>query len=233
MKIETNVKMIRRNARIAQIASLSGLVVLIGGMVISFTNQELISLSFLALLVGFILSQVGIYFTNRWGRSPRPDEQLDKALKGLDNKYTIYHYTTPISHLLVGPAGLWVLVTRNQRGTITFSNGRWRQKGGGLLQSYLKLFAQEGIGRPELEISNNIEKIQNYLSEQLADGEVPPIEAALIFTHNDVDIQIDDDEDNTLAPTIYLNKLKNHIRKTAKTKPIPLNRIEEIQEALG
>ena len=232
MKIETNEKMIRRNARIAQIASLSGLVILIGGMVISFTNQELISISFVALLVGFILSQVGIYFTNRWGRRPRPDELLDKALKGLDNKYAIYHYNTPVSHLLVGPAGLWILVTRNQRGTITFSNGRWRQKGGGFLQTYLKLFAQEGIGRPELEISNDVEKIQNYLSEQMTEGEVPPIGAALIFTNDEVDIQIED-EDNPLAPTMYLNKLKNHVRKTAKTKPISQDRIQEIQEVLS
>ena len=232
MNIETNEKMIRRNARIAQIASLSGLVILIGGMVISFTNQELISISFVALLVGFILSQVGIYFTNRWGRRPRPDELLDKALKGLDNKYAIYHYNTPVSHLLVGPAGLWILVTRNQRGTITFSNGRWRQKGGGFLQTYLKLFAQEGIGRPELEISNDIEKIKNYLREQLTEGEVPTIGAALIFTNDEVDIQIED-EDNPLAPTMYLNKLKNHVRKTAKTKPISQDRIQEIQEVLS
>lgn len=232
MKIETNEKMIRRNARIAQVASLSGLVILIGGMVISFTNQELISISFVALLVGFILSQVGIYFTNRWGRRPRPDELLDKALKGLDSKYAIYHYNTPVSHLLVGPAGLWVLVTRHQRGTITFSNGRWRQKGGGFLQTYLKFFAQEGIGRPELEIANDVEKIQNYLSKQLSDGDVPPIEAALIFTNDEVDIQIED-EDNPLAPTFYLSKLKNHIRKTAKSKPISLDRVQEIQEALS
>jgi hypothetical protein len=232
MKIETNEKMIRRNARIAQVASLSGLVILIGGMVISFTNQELISISFVALLVGFILSQVGIYFTNRWGRRPRPDELLDKALKGLDSKYAIYHYNTPVSHLLVGPAGLWVLVTRHQRGTITFSNGRWRQKGGGFLQTYLKFFAQEGIGRPELEIATDVEKIQNYLSKQLSDGDVPPVEAALIFTNDEVDIQIED-EDNPLAPTFYLSKLKNHIRKTAKSKPISLDRVQEIQEALS
>ncbi|MGD9093122.1 MAG: hypothetical protein PVF74_09745 [Anaerolineales bacterium] len=232
MKIDTNDKMIRRNARIAQIASLSGLVILIGGMVISFTNQELISFSFVALLVGFILSQVGIYFTNRWGRRPRPDELLDKALKGLDNKYAIYHYVTPVSHFLVGPAGLWVLVTRHQRGTITFSNGRWRQKGGGFVQTYLKFFAQEGIGRPELEIVNDIEKIQRYLRKQLSDGDIPPIDAALIFTNDDVDIQIEE-EDNPLAPTLYLNKLKNHIRKTAKAKPISMDKMQEIQEVLN
>jgi len=148
MKILTNEKLVKRNRRIAQIASLSGLAVLVGGMVISFQRQDLINISFAALIVGFILSQIGIYFTTRWGRSPRPDELINQALKGLDDKYSIYHYTTPASHLLVGPAGLWVLMPRHQRGTVSLYKGHWRHSGGGFMQTYLKLFGQESLGRP-------------------------------------------------------------------------------------
>lgn len=232
MIIETNEPLIKRNTRIAQIASLAGLAVLAGGMIIAFTRADLITISFVALLVGFILSQVGIYFTNRWGRKPRPDESLNQALKGLDNKYALYHYLTPASHLLVGPAGVWVLLLRPQRGTITYSKGRWRQKGGGLLQGYLRIFAQEGLGRPDLEIANEVESIHNYLAKQMSDSEIPPIDAAVVFTHTNADIQISE-SDEPLAPTLYLSKVKNFIRKAAKSKPISMDKIKEIQQAIS
>ncbi len=232
MKIATNEKLIKRNRRIAQIASIAGLVTLIGGMFISFRRQDLINFSFAALIVGFILSQVGIYFTNRWGRSPRPDELLNQSLKGLDSKFSIYHYTTPVSHLLVGPAGLWVLVPRQQRGTISVYRGRWRHTGGGALQTYLKLFGQESLGRPDLEMQNDIEHLQKYLERKMPDQELPEIQAALIFTHDKVEIKFDEDE-TPPAPTLYLNKLKEFIRKTAKNKPVSLEKIVQVQQALN
>jgi hypothetical protein len=84
MEIIKNDRLINRNSRIGQIASIAGLIVLGGGLFISFTRPEMFSISLIALLVGFGLSQIGIYFANRWGRHPRPDEILDAALKGLD-----------------------------------------------------------------------------------------------------------------------------------------------------
>src|SRR3972149_1837136 len=113
MEIITNERLVRRNARVGQITSLVGLLVLAGGMYISFTQPQLFGLSLAALLVGFALSQIGIYFGNRWSRRPRPDETLSQALKGLDDRYHLYHYETPASHLLVGPAGVWGVTRRN------------------------------------------------------------------------------------------------------------------------
>lgn len=231
MKIVTNERLIQRNTRIAQIASFSGLLVLVAGLIISFTRQELISISFVALLVGFLLSQVGIYFTNRWGRRPRPDELLNQALKGFDNKYSLYHYSTPASHLFVGPAGIWVFLTRHQRGVITFSKGRWRLKGGGFLQAYLRIFAQENLGRPDLELMNEISNVQRYLGQHLTEANIPPIDAALVFVNENAEIQISED-DNPAAATLQINKLKDFLRKAAKGKPVSLDKIQEIQEAL-
>ena len=232
MNIITNDKLVKRNKRIAQIASISGLVVLVGGMIISFQNQELINYSFGALIIGFILSQIGIYFTSRWGRSPRPDELINQALKGLDSKFEIYHYTTPASHFLVGPAGLWVLMPRSQRGVISLYRGRWRHSGGGFMQTYLKLFGQESLGRPDLEMQNEIDHIQKYLSKKLPDLPLPEIQAALVFTNDQVDIRIPEDEIPP-APTLYLSKLKEFMRKTAKTKPLSLTTVQLITDALN
>lgn len=228
MQIITNDRLIRRNRTIARYASILGLVVLIGGMVISFSKPELIYLSFGALIIGFVLSQVGIFYTNRWGREPRPDQLLNQALKGLDNKYALYHYTSPVSHLLIGPAGLWILFPRHQRGVITYENNRWRQKSGGMLQMYLRLFAQEGLGRPDVEIGSEAQNLQKFLGTNFSEDIQLPIQAALIFTHDNVEIQIDQDEDIPI-PTIYLNKLKALIRKSAKGKPISMDIVEQLQ----
>jgi hypothetical protein len=105
MEIISNDNLIKRNAHIGQITSILGLLVLAGGMFISFTRQELFYLSMISLVVGFALSQVGIYFGNRWGRRP-PDGQVNTALKGAWSLATC-HYRTPTSHPLVGPK-VWV-----------------------------------------------------------------------------------------------------------------------------
>ena len=233
MNIATNDKLVKRNRRVAQIASISGLVVLIGGMVISFQRQDLLNISFASLIAGFVLSQIGIYFTNRWGRSPRPDELLNQALKGLDSKYAMYHYLTPVSHLLVGPAGVWILMPRNQRGTISLYKGRWRHSGGGFVQAYLKLFGQESLGRPDLEMQNDIANLQKYLEKKWSEGNsLPDIRAAVVFTNEQVDIQIGDDE-TPPAPTLQLSKLKEFIRKTAKNSPLSLAKVDQIQRIIN
>lgn len=226
MEIITNQSLVRRNARIGHISSITGLLVLAGGMYISFTRPEMFGISMAALLVGFALSQVGIYFANRWGRRPRPDELLQQALKGLDGRFTLYNYATPASHLLVGPAGVWVLLPRHQRGTITYEKGRWHQRGGNW---YLKIFAQEGLGRPDLEIGAEVEAVTRYLEKKMPDQEVPEVQAALIFTHDRVEIQAD----HAPTPTLHIRKLKDFVRKEVKSKPISLDKAREIQELLA
>ena len=226
MKIITNESLLRRNRRLGQIFMWGGMGALLAGMVVSVKMPEKSGLSLAGLIVGFISSQMGFYFMNRWGRRPRPDELLNQALKGLDLKYTLFHYQTPASHLLVGPAGIWVLSPHYQNGTITFSKGRWHQKGGNL---YLKFFAQQGLGRPDLEIGYEVEKVQDHLRKNLPEEKIPPIQAALIFANEKVQIQIDPDE-TPPAETLHLSKLKDFIRKTTKNKPLSAEKAVEIQK---
>ena len=120
MKIVTNIKLIKRNAAIGKYSSISALVILGIGLYITFKLPDKFVYSMGCLLLGFLLSQFGIYFGNRWGRSPRPDQIINKNLKGLGREYTAYHYTTPAPHLLLGPAGAWVILPFHQGGKIIF-----------------------------------------------------------------------------------------------------------------
>jgi hypothetical protein len=229
MNIIRNEKLIKRNSKIGQFALLGGLVVLAGGMFISFRYPEQFGLSLAALMLGFLASQVGIYFSNRWGRRPRLDEQLDAALKGLDKKYTLYHYTSPVPHLLVGPSGVWVLLPYYQRGTMTYENSRWRQRGGNL---YLKLFAQEGLGRPEAEVAAEVDHMQSFLSKRLPEGSVvPPVQAAMVFTNPKAVINI---PEGTVLPAeaVTLKELKEVIRKAGKGKALTPEKAKMVQEAI-
>lgn len=232
MKIYTNDKLVRRNSRIGQIALLTGLLVLGGGLVLNFRGPDMINYSLIAFLAGFLISQVGLYFANRWGRRPRPDEHLNTALKGLDGRYTLYHYLTPASHLLVGPAGVWALFPRYQRGTIVFEKGRWKQRGGGALLAYLKLFAQEGLGRPDLEISAEVQEVTRFLSKRMPDEELPPINAALLFTDSRAVVQVDNENDDPPAVTLAIADLKDYIRKAAKGKGISATKAKVLQDTL-
>lgn len=229
MKVITNDNLIKRNRLLGQIATISGLLVLVGGMFVSFRYPTFAGLAWVALLVGFALSQIGLYFGNRWGRRPRPDELIDQGLKGLNDQYSIYHYTTPAAHLLVGPSGLWVIMPYYQVGKIVYEKGRWKQKGGGFMQRYLRAFAQEGIGRPDLEAPAEAEAITRFLKKRLSDENIPEAHTALVFTNEKAELEVDG------APilTLPLKKLKEAIRKSAKENSLSPLLTTEINELLG
>ena len=228
MKIIKNEKLIKRNSKIGQYTSLGALVVLGVGMYISFTRPELFVWAVGALLVGFTLTQVGMYFGNRWGRSPRPDERLDAGLKGLPGDFVIYHWTTPVAHLLVGPAGVWVLLPYHQRGHVTYRKNRWRMAGGGFLQNYMRLFGQEGIGRPDLETEAEINSVRKAFAKEMEEDEIPEIKAALVFTTDGVEIEAEE----APMPALPLKKLKEFMRNKAKERPISAADLEAVKAVL-
>lgn len=228
MKIIKNEKLIKRNAKIGQYTSLGALAVLGVGMYISFTQPELFVWAVGALLLGFTLTQIGMYFGNRWGRSPRPDEKLDAGLKGLHKEFNIYHWTTPVSHLLVGPAGIWVLLPYHQRGQVSYRKNRWKMAGGGFLQNYMRLFGQEGIGRPDLEAESEINSVYKMLAKEMDEGEIPEINAVLVFTTEGVEIEAEE----APMPALPLKKLKDFIRNKAKEKPLTAQDLEKVKAVL-
>ena len=226
MKIFTNERLIRRNSRLGQIASIVGLLVLVGGMFVSFQYQNLVTVSWIALLIGFALSQLGLYYGNRWGRRPRPDEHLNLALKSLDDRHSLYHYLTPVPHFLVGLSGAWVLIPFHQIGKITYEKGRWKQKGGNVMQRYLRLFAQEGIGRPDLDAPQQAQAVKKYLEKYISNHEIPEVRPVLVFTSDKVELEIDE----APLPAVPLKKLKEYIRKSAKERPVDPETLNAIRE---
>jgi len=228
MIIVRNQRLIERNKRIGNISGILSIIILGLGMYASFRYVDRIMYSLAALVLGFSLSQVGIFYTNRFVKSPRPDEELDASLKGLDDDYVLYHYQSPVNHLLVGPAGLWMLLPFPQKGKITYNErkNRWKKTGGNF---YLRFFAQDSIGRPEQEIKSNRERLREEL-KKIPEFEVPEIKAALVFSHPDAEIEAE----NAPEPTLHALQLKKVIRKEAKgPNSLPTHTVKTVQDYLG
>lgn len=208
MKIVTNEKLISRNKKIGNYLTIGSILVLGVGLYLSF-QPEMIQYSYLALILGFASSQFGISFGNKFGRSPRPDEILNSSLKGLADTFTIYHYSGPVSHLLVGPAGIWILLPYSQKGTILYEKNKWQQKGGNF---YLKLFAQEGIGKPDRDAKIAVTDVSNFLKKENITSVEQYLSPALVFTNEKTVVTAPD------APvtTLHVSKLKDFVRKQAK-----------------
>ncbi len=240
MRIVINHKIIRRNKRIGQYTTIGALAILAIGFIISLqtnisSSQYIYSL--LALIGGFILSQVGIYFGNRWGRSPRPDEVLAAGLKGLEDKYTLYSYMTAVPHLLVGPAGIWVLSTYTQQGLITYDpeKKKWHQRGGNFI---LKAFGQESLGRPDQDTYSLVQDFQKFLTKEMDIPNLPAPQVAMVFLTDPKKVSIV--APDSPIPIMNIEKLKDFIRRQAKENtirgekndPYYLDPIIQLREAL-
>lgn len=225
MQIVTNKKLISKNAKIGVWGQIIGFLIMLVSAILTFQTSVYVGPAYITLALGILLSQYGIYYANRWSRRPRSDELLDKVLKGLDKKYTLYHYSSPVAHLLVGPAGTWCILTRAIKGKvfINTSNGRWKHSGGGTL---FKLFGQEGLGRPDLDITTEIKRIKNMLKASI--NVSPPINAVVVFTHDEIDVNIPISAGNAL----HLQNLKSFFIKQSKKGNTNHNINQEINQLL-
>ena len=107
MKIIENTKLIERNKKISKYTSYGALALLALGLYFTFKEDTASMIySLAALLLGLIVWQISMFFTSRWGAKVCPHELITSALKGLDDKYTLYHYATPVSHFLTSPSGI-------------------------------------------------------------------------------------------------------------------------------
>lgn len=229
MKIIRNEKLINRNARISLFISLAAVVLMsiVAYLFYQARNDPALVQSgalFGTMLAALLLVQISFYYGNRFSMRPRPDELLDTALKGMPGEYVIYHHITVVPHLLVGPSGIWVLLPIRQKGKAAFIKGRWRAWGGGFNQTFMRIFGQEGLGRPELEAKYRIGTVEDFLRKKLGDTPVPDISAALVFLNLELELQAE----GSPVPAMHLKKLKEFIRK-AKENSLNAKEVEHLR----
>ena len=214
-QIYTNEPFIESRARIGRYASFAGLAIIFGGLIASF--QENLVLAYGALIIGFVVSNFGAYFMNRYGMNTY--KKLNEAIKGLDKRFSLYNYYLPVPNVLLTPFGLVVLLIKNQDGQIVGTNKGWRQ--GSSLLRILRAFSSEGIGDPPRELREQENKLGSFVKEHLGQDFAIPIEGYVIFTNPGAQVTAK----NVDAPVIVLKQdpdgLKNALRRDKRTQTLP------------
>jgi len=231
MKLVINEKLIKKNKTIGQVTTFASLAVLAIGLVFAFgKDMTKILYSYIALIIGFVLSQVGMYFSTRFGRSPRFDELFKGAFEKLRHEYTFYVYSSPVPFLLLGPCSIWVPIPLTASGKISYENGKWKQQGGNFM---MKLFGQEGIGRPVQEVSANTAAIRKFLTEKgIPEEEQPEIKHVLVVLMKNT---IVGEISEAPIPVVNLEDLKRSVRRVDRDEcaaPLTEEQLARLTSAL-
>ena len=191
MQTIVNETRVARGARIGKIATFAGLGILGVGIIVSLTLQaaSLLWVSFVCLLLGFLVSSVGAMNMNRWGRNPRADQALAQGLKGFDDRYRLYSYFLPAPHVLLGPSGLFVLTAMGQDGTIRYDGHKFSRDFSAL--RLLRFMAEESLGKPLAEADSQVGAVQKLLDEQSV-GEGVEIQNVVVFYNPRAQLSVSD-----------------------------------------
>ena len=228
MREITNEPLIKRNIILSKALSAAGLLVLISGLVVSFVRPDLSILPFYTLVTGFLLSNVGMYMNNRYTREPRPDLAISKALKGLDDRYRIYHYRLPATHTLIGPQGVYAIVTKFQGGKIWWDHKRKRLAHQGT-SLFRRIFAQESLGNPIAEAGSEAQRLAKYLGRHFGD-EAPPVFPLIVFTNPKIEIG---ELKNIPVPVLKAKRLNPYLRKLGKGDGLSDKQLVELEKQLN
>ena len=227
MKIVNNEKIISRNKKISRVVLFASLGLLVAAFLWSLNDPDTkkSTLAYLILIPAYLLIQVSIYLSNRWGREPRPDQIISSQLKGLNNKYLLINYYVSIPHLLIGPAGMIIINPFHQSGVITYDQrkNRFHQKGGANFLA--KTFGQESIPNI-IKNSASLEKdFKTFLDRNGFNTNIP-LKVINIFHSEEAEIQTK----NAPVTVIHARKLKDFVRREAKTNKFDLSEIDKVSK---
>jgi hypothetical protein len=170
-----------------------------------------IILAYPFLLAGFPLLTMGNNRLRRLKTIPRADILLNNELKGLNNKYSLHHYVPVdgkiIKHLLVAPAGLIVIESRDTTGEVRCKSGpkgdQWSARVGFFQQISGNM---SPLGNPSRDVDESLEEAKALLA---AIGK-PDVQARgmIVFTRQD-DMEVE----GCSYPALPLSETKTAVRQ--------------------
>ncbi len=231
MRIVSNEKLVQRNVAIGKYAMWGGTALLVGALVINliaFTRPQdvyLITYVIAAFFVGFTLTNIATLYNNRWGR--RPDRGLADALKGLDDRFTLYNYRLGAPHVLAGPSGVIVLHPKYQVGPVLYDGKRWQNPGA--RRMFFGLFNPDPLGNPVAEAAGEVDSFNKFIQKRAPDLQVAP-QALIIFLNPHAEVNAKD----SAVPALHVKQLKDYLRKLPKDAALSnanLTRLDAAQAA--
>ena len=218
MKIIIDEKQVKRNGLIGKVLRWVSLGCMALGLFAVFSdeissNPQLFSAFFGIMIIGVLLSSVSGFFTNRFGGSPRPDELIDRAFKGLDDRFQIYHYRSSIPHLLLSPNGIWSVLPIFIDGEIIFDENKnnWVHKKNSLIGRIMQREYFPNLNSEYKNQSKDFEKLLNKVSmeQQIA------LNLLVILMHKNAKLIGQSEKDKILI--LAMDKVKDKFRKSIKS----------------
>lgn len=203
MRVYLNEQRLKRNRQLATILFVSSLVILFGGLLISYTvsaaNYALMLIPLVAMPVGLVTTWWSVRLTNQYVRKPHAEDVLQAAFKGAGAHSVAYHYLFKANHVLVCPQGVYAIVARFQdgvfrvRGETIYKIGSRNPIGG-----FMTAMRQEQMGSPIREAQIAAADLQSQLDAALAETESGTsldvvVQPVVVFTSNKADLDIQDD----------------------------------------
>jgi len=222
----SNPGMLKRNKQIGNIGQIGGMIVLAGGLAATWFLPDRLDLSYLALILGFVLVNIGASFTNRWGRNPPPDQAVDDVLKGLDDHYTVVHYRLGAEHALFAPNGILAVLGKYERGTVSYDGKKWRQSG---VSGFMKFFGTEALGNPSADAEWEAENLARKLRKILKTDDVPPVRPIIAFVDDKTRVEAD----TSPVPALHASKVKEYIRQMPKVPTLRAEQFQQVLEYIG
>ncbi|HQY90053.1 hypothetical protein [Caldilinea sp.] len=258
MKIYRNAAQIKKKETLGRRFSLAGLAILFVGLLASFVptwlppDQPLQAgftgflqlywswISFAALATGFMLASIGSYYINRFARRrwpgsrfyERPDEVLERNMKGFDDKYNYFAMSLPVGYAVAGPNGVTVLAVRSDKGRVIVNGDKWREPFS--FGRIFTIFAREGVGNPAQDLEEQKQKIRQLLGQgQEGAGVDPllasvPVDGAAVFLNQEIQLELN----NPTVPALRADQLKDHVRARAKEVRLSNATVRALNERL-
>ena len=203
MQLVRNDRLVRREARIGGVLLGITFAVLAAGLVLSqWLEQNLatpdtppwipIAGSYAVVLVGMGLLFFGNARVRRYGPQYRQDARLLQILKGLDDRFVFFAFLSRSlpDYILVGPGGVWVLVTRLQGGEITCRDNRWSRRSSAISRIFEAMYGTS-IGNPSFDATRGVKRVTDELQANLPADSVPEVNGVIVFTVDGARLRIE------------------------------------------
>ncbi len=228
MRIIANREFIARREQVGQWVPLVALVLLFGGLALSWIHPQEYLLSTGIILLGFILSILASYLTEHYSGDIVPHKRLPAALKGMTNDYVLLIHHKPVPFLLIEPGGITVIHTKGQANLVLYDGQRWHHVE--KWHFFKQLGGQEPLGDPIRQANDLIKQVRKHLAKTMPDAAEIPVRAVIVFINPEVRLEMAEEPP---LPTLPLPKLKRWLRNNPLHPTLPAEQRQALAQALG
>jgi hypothetical protein len=227
MQLIANQQLVKNRVRLGLGFHIGALAVFAIGLALSMQMdaRELPFASWGAILFGLVLYTLGQTQLRRWGPRHRQEEQIGKAIRALDDRYKLYAFLASSlpDYILVSPAGVQVLIVRQDGGQISCLRDQWNKGSGSRIMA---LFGPT-FGNPSADAARQLQKLRALLAEHGMQD--VPTSSLIVFTNPKVQLRVE----GCTATITRDSKLEDVLRRMAgkgRNVALPVARIREAQK---